>query len=91
MKDVDKLLLRARASQDQIDAQVLDLMKTLNETPGLPEYTNAQVQELAKQLRSNDTTALLGFLLLLGFNKANEIWLEYLKEINRNSLDNGVG
>ena len=57
-------------------------MKALNETPGLPEYTNVQVQELAKQLQQSPATALLGFILLFGFNKANELWLEHLKELN---------
>jgi len=85
MDDLQKQLLRLQAGQDQIDAAALDVMKSIHSN-GVGDHLNVLVTHIATELQKNGATKAVGFLLLFGKNKADEI---YINSLDLNRLDNG--
>lgn len=71
-------LLRLQAGQDQIDAAALDVMELVHSI-GMGDHLNDLVKYIAAELQKNEATKAVGFLLLFGKNKADEIYINSLE------------
>ncbi len=81
MNDEDRrqLLIRLQASQEQIDAQVRDIMLQINADPTTYAVVDEVVTKMSEILLADESTAVCGFFLLFGHNKAKELWLNEIR------------